>query len=60
MKTFDTELLFFQESVNGFYHLARATSKPLLNGVEHQIINDQNQGLGYVGADNAHMRLDNS
>ena len=32
-----TVLLFFQESVNGF---------------EHQIINHQNQGLGYVGAQN--------
>ena len=41
-----TVLLFFQESVNGFYRLARATNKPLLDDVEHQIINN----LGYVGA----------
>ena len=43
-----TVLLFFQESVNGFYRLARATNKPLLDDVEHQIINN----LGYVGAQN--------
>ena len=47
-----TVLLFFQESVNGFYRLARATNKPLLDDVEHQIINHQNQGLGYVDAQN--------
>ena len=43
-----TVLLFFQESVNVFYRFARATNKPLLDDVEHQIINN----LGYVGAQN--------
>ena len=43
-----TVLLFFQESVHGFYRFARATNKPLLDDVEHQIINN----LGYVGAQN--------
>ena len=49
-------LLFFRESVNGLHHLAHATSEPLLDDVEHQIINHQNQGLGHVSADNTHTQ----
>ena len=55
-----TVLLYYQESVDSFYHLASTTNEPLLDDVEHKIINHQNQVLGYLDADKAHTRLDNS